>query len=82
MEAKNLENCYLVVDEYNEVLCWYESRALANYSLKYRYQGCRVVPAVCETFENGECSPWSCGRTITEAKKNYSLGIFDNWANY
>lgn len=42
----------------------------------------RVVRAVCEEYNDDDCSPWSCGHTWTEAVKNCKNGIYDNFSDF
>ena len=79
-----IEHWWLVIDNTdNEPLAWYQSYQLAKASLKYRYiEGCRLVRGVCGIYDNGDASPWSCGASWSDAKKNFKNAIFDNFKDY
>lgn len=77
-----IQNWYLIVDnEHQEVLDWKEKKADANYLLRHRYYDCRIVCACCAE-DDDYSSPWACGKTFAEARKNLKAGIFDNWMDY
>jgi len=79
----NITKIFLIVDnETNEVLDWHDELKVAKQAIKERYPDDRIVRAVCEEYDNGDCSPWSCGKTFAEAERNLKKGIFDNQEDY
>ena len=77
----DITRCYLIVSDSDKVLNWCFSMASARKSINEKYDGCRVVRAVCYEDES-HSSPWACGHTFTEAIKNLKRGVFDNWSDF
>ena len=68
----------------DEPFRWYEDYHLAKAAIKFFHLGddARVVRAVCEEYNDDDCSHWSCGHTWAEAVKNCKNGIYDNYNEF
>lgn len=74
---------YLIIDNMtNEILDWFDNLVVAKQAVKERYPEDRIVRGVCYVYENGEATPWSCGKTFYDAERNLKRGVYDNWKEY